>query len=124
MNVRLLFSVLICLCLFAGCKHHPGDTKSVMDHSGDGKATAILWVDYNNEKLPLPGAAAIRTVKVYAHVFADEKVKILSFCKPQRMQVENYIWKRTEAYTIRKEIFEGENLHAGDQYLHLCCIPA
>lgn len=129
MKTRLNYVlVLLCLLLVA-CKNNPGgnsenDTDGISGGCEGEKAKAILWIDYNKDKLPLPNGTVIKTVKVYAHVFADGTVKILSFCKKQPMRVEDYILKRVEAYVVRKEIFEGNYLEPGEQYLQLRYIPS
>lgn len=129
MKTRLNYVlVLLCLLLVA-CKNNPGgnsenDADGISGGCEGEKAKAILWIDYNKDKLPLPNGTVIKTVKVYAHVFADGTVKILSFCKKQPMRVEDHILKRVEAYVVRKEIFEGNYLEPGEQYLQLRYIPS
>lgn len=119
---------LLVMLLMVACKNTPGASGG--DHA-DGvsggcegeKAKAILWVDYNKDKLPLPNGTVIKTVKVYAHVYADGKLKVLSFCKKQPMRVEDYLLKKVEFYTIRKEMFEDNYLEPGEQYLQLRYVP-
>lgn len=119
--------ILLVMLLLTACKNTPGTGGNPADGLSGGcegeKAKAILWVDYNKDKLPLPNGTVIKTVKVYAHVYTDGKLKVLSFCKKQPMRVEDYILKRVAAYTIRKEIFEDNYLEPGDQYLQLRYIP-
>lgn len=86
------------------------------------KAKAILWVDYKKGRKIADGTP-IRTVKVYAEVHADGSVKVLSFCKAQPMRVKDYLLKRLEVYRIRKELFEGNYLTPGGQYLQLRYLP-
>ena len=64
------------------------------------------------------------TVDPEQDLTADGKLKIISFCKKQPMRVEDYILKKVEFYTIRKEVFEENYLEPGDQYLQLRYVPA
>ena len=120
--------ILLVMLLTAACKNTPAaegnkGAGGIVGGCESEKAKAILWIDYNKDKLPLPKSTRIKTVKVYAHVYADGTFKILSFCKKQPVRVKDYILKRAEIYTIRKEIFEGNYLEPGDQYLQLRYIP-
>lgn len=130
MKTRFIYLfILFCLLFTFACKNTPAGTDLAADDEGAGgceneKAKAVLWIDYNREKIPLPNGAAVKTVKVYAHVYADGTVKILSFCKKQPMRVEDYILKRIKWYRIRKEIFEDKYLKAGEQYLQLRYVPS
>lgn len=123
-NDLLLFGLL---CGLAGCKN-PSSSSTVSDadaYSGgcDGeKAKAILWVDYKKGRKITDGTT-IRTAKVYADVHADGSLKVLSFCKEQPLRVKDYLLKRVEVYRIRKEIFEGDYLKPGEQYLQLRYLP-
>lgn len=86
------------------------------------KATAILWVDYKKGR-GLSGVSSVRTAKVYANVYTDGTVRLISFCKKQPSEVDIYLRKRLAAYTIRKEIFEGDYMKPGRQYLQLRYVP-
>lgn len=114
------------LCMAAGCKgpSSPAATGSEGNAGGcEGeKAKAILWVDYKKDR-KLPDGTPIRTVKVYAEVHADGSLKVLSFCKAQSPRVKDYLLKRVEVYRIRKELFEGNYLTPGEQYLQLRYLP-
>lgn len=130
MKTRLSFLlILMCILLVVSCKNtssSSGDVGAVEESAGgcEGeKAKAILWVDFKREKMPLPNRTVIKTVKVYARVFADGSLKILSFCKKQPMKVENYLLKRVEVYRIRKEAMEEKYLEPGEQYLQLRYVP-
>lgn len=131
MKTRLgYFLILVCMLLVAACKNTPssaaGEVAAVDEGAGgcEGeKAKAILWIDYKKEKMPLPDGTVVKTVKVYAQVFADGSLKILSFCKKQPVKVGNYLLKRVEMYRIRKEAMEEKYLEPGEQYLQLRYVP-
>lgn len=120
--------ILLCMLFAVACKNSPaasGDVAEADEGAGGcvgEKAKAILWVDYKKGR-SVPNGTKVCTVKVYADVHADGTLKVLSFCKKQSMKVENYILKRVEAYTIRKEVFEEKYLEPGEQYLQLRYIP-
>lgn len=104
------------LCVAVGCK------RSIESDVEFGKAKAILWVDYKKER-KITKVGSVRSVKVYAQVYADGSLKVLSWCKKQPMEVEDYLLKRVEVYRIRKEIFDGGYLKSGKQYLQLRYLP-
>lgn len=122
------FFILLCMLFVTACNNKPATSGSAasIDEGAGGcegeKAKAVLWVDYKKGR-SVPDGTSIRAVKVYAHVYGDGTLKVLSFCKKQSMKVENYLLKRVAAYTIRKEIFEQKYLEPGDQYLQLRYIP-
>lgn len=134
MKTRLGYLCIVCCVLLAvACKNTPtsssgGSEVAAVDEGAGGcegeKAKAILWIDYKKGEKPISNGMTIRTVKVHAHVYADGKLKIISFCKKQPMRVEDYILKKVEFYTIRKEVFEENYLEPGDQYLQLRYVPA
>lgn len=124
LNILLIFLILLAA---VSCKDTSSPAaKSEADEYAGGcegeKAKAILWVDYKKERKIADGTP-IKTVKVYAEVYADGSLKVLSFCKKQPMKVENYLLKRVEVYRIRKEIFEEKYLEPGEQYLQLRYLP-
>ena len=124
LNILLIFLILL---VAVSCKGTSSPAaKSEADEYAGGcegeKAKAILWVDYKKERKIADGTP-IKTVKVYAEVYADGSLKVLSFCKKQPMEVENYLLKRVEVYRIRKEIFEEKYLEPGEQYLQLRYLP-
>ena len=82
------------------------------------KAKAILWVDYTRGK-EIPNGAVVKNIKVYAEVSPFGKVKIIAYCKKQPMIVENYLAKRLEKYTVRKQVMEEHYVEPGKQYLLL-----
>lgn len=86
------------------------------------KAKAILWVDYKKGRTIKDGTP-IRTVKVLADVHADGSLDVLSFCKKQSMKVKSYLLKRVEVFRIREEMFEGNYIQPGEQYLQLRYLP-
>lgn len=117
--------MLLFLLLLSACKQvsNSADSSSYEeDPCVQEKAKAILWVDYQRGRKIADGTP-IRTVKVLAEVHADGSLKILSFCKKQPVKVVNYLLKRVEVYRIRKEIFEGNYLQPGEQYLQLRYLP-
>ena len=90
-----------------------------MDEGCDScKATAILWVDYTRGR-KLPFHAITRNVKVYADVSLFGKVKVLSYCKKQTMEVEDYLEKRLKVFAIRKNVMEQGYVKPGRQYIQL-----
>lgn len=114
--------IVVCLLLVAACKNSPAVVEKGTEGCEGEKAKAILWVDFKKGRI-IPDGTRVSRVKVYAQVYADGTVKILSFCKKQPMKVENYLLKRLEAYTIRKGVFEEKYLEPGEQYLQLQYIP-
>lgn len=123
--------ILMCMLLVVACKNTPAasgsDASPASDEGAGGcegeKAKAILWIDFDKKKMPLPDRTPVKTVKVLAQVSEDGKFKVLSFCKKQPLRVKDYILKKVEFYTIRKEIFEENYLKPGEQYLQLRYVP-
>lgn len=123
---HFLFLLVICAAV-ASCKGtSSSSTAPEADEYAGGcegeQAKAILWVDYEKGRQMSDGTP-VRTVKVYAEVFADGSLKVLSWCKKQPVKVENYLLKKVEVYRIRKEIIEGEYVKPGKQYLQLRYLP-
>ena len=75
--------------------------------------------EQTKQGLGCEGHKATAALKVYADVSADGTFKVLSFCKPQSARIKSYIYKRVEAYTIRRELMEEAYIKPGEQYLIL-----
>lgn len=121
------FIVKICVLLtllLASCKHTKTRMEEITLGCEECKATAILWVDKEKGKKLAEYATSVRTVKVYAKVYSDGTFKILNFCKKQEPKVERYIRRRAEAFVIRKEMYEGNYISPGEQYLQLRYVPS
>lgn len=86
------------------------------------KAKAILWVDWKYGE-SLEGYTLLRTVKVHVNVYSDGTFRIISFCKRQRLEVEEYIKKRVAVYKISKFFFSEGYIEPGEQYLQLRYLP-
>lgn len=117
--------MLLCLLWLSACRQISNSADSSSheeDPCAQEKAKAILWVDYQRGRKIADGTT-IRTVKVLADVHADGSLKIISFCKKQPVEVMSYLLKRVEVYRIRQEMFEGNYIQPGEQYLQLRYLP-
>ncbi len=118
--MKTIAVAIIALLTLTGCKN---SNQRVMNCENE-KAKAILWVDYNKDKLPLPDGTILRTAKVLAEVSPFGSVKIIAFCKEQELEVVDYLVKRLEVYTIRPEILEQGFVKPGEQqFLQLRYVP-
>lgn len=106
----IILGLLVCF----SCKDQP---KKGLGREGN-KATAVFFID-KKRGVDLEDNTQINALKVYADVSADGTFKVLSFCKPQSARVKSYIYKRVEAYTIRRELMEEAYIKPGEQYLIL-----
>lgn len=119
-HITFIIVVIILLSFFPLSFFLKGNTheKGLEEGCDTCKATAILWVDYTRGR-ELPFHAIARNVKVYAEVSPFGKVEVLKYCKKQTMEVEDYLKKCLEVFTIRKSVMEQGYMKPGRQYVQL-----
>ena len=81
--------LMIFSLIFSSCKRSITDADRIQQNCDCEKAKAILWID--KDKVEGMSQYPLRTVKVYANVYSDGTLRVISFCKKQSFKVEEYI---------------------------------
>lgn len=130
MKALLLLFFLLFVALTSSCRHG-GNTSGEGEENADEayvdtlpKATVILWVDKKNsggkrDDFPNP----VRTVKVKANIRNSGRVEILSYVKPQKDRVRNYLKQRLEVFRVSRVMLDSGFVKPGVQYVQLRYMP-
>lgn len=122
--------ILFCLFLLFSCQYQrnsqvadQNDTEETLDSIP--KATAIFWVDKVKSNLTKKkdNPTSVRTVKVKAYIDSVGKVKIISYVKPQRKKVMDYLHYRLEIFRVTKIMLDSGYVKPGIQYVQLRYVP-
>ena len=128
----LLFLFFALLCVLFSCQSSP---KAQDDGEEDAqeefvdttpKATAIFWIDKNKA---MPGqtakkAKSVRTVKAKVNIYLTGRIEVLSYVKPQKNYIKDYINRRLESFRVKKLLMDSAYINPGIQYVQLRYTPA
>lgn len=126
----LLFMFFTLLCMLFSCQPSPKAQSD--DHEDIGeefvdttpKATAIFWIDKDKPGKRPAGGIPVRTAKAKVKIYLTGRIEVLSYVKPQKAHIKNYINRRLESFRVRKTLMDSAYINPGIQYVQLRYTPS
>lgn len=126
----LLFLFFALMCMLFSCQPSPksqsdGEDETQVEYvDTTPKATAIFWIDKDKPGQRPQGGISVRTAKAKVKIYLTGRIEVLSYVKPQKNHIKNYINRRLETFRVRKALMDSAYINPGIQYVQLRYTPS